>query len=48
MTVGEFISKLHAPVGSAPELADEPMAAARAHPLFSWECSPRENSPADD
>ena len=35
MTVGEFISKLHAPVGSAPELADEPMAAARAHPLFS-------------
>lgn len=35
MTVGEFIAKLHAPPGEAPELSDEPMATARAHPLFS-------------
>jgi hypothetical protein len=34
-TVGEFIAKLHAPAGQAPELRCEPMAAARVHPLFS-------------
>lgn len=35
MTVGEFIDKLHAPIGATPELAEEPMASARAHPLFA-------------
>ena len=35
MKVGDFIAKLHAPPGGAPELSNEPMAAARAHPLFS-------------
>ena len=35
MSVGEFISKLHATAGDAPMLTPEPMAAARAHPLFS-------------
>jgi len=34
-TVGDFIAKLHAPAGQAPELRCEPMAAARVHPLFS-------------
>jgi hypothetical protein len=33
--VGDFIAKLHAPAGQAPELRCEPMAAARVHPLFS-------------
>ena len=35
MSVGEFISKLHAIPGDAPMLFPEPMSAARAHPLFS-------------
>lgn len=35
MKVGDFIAKLHAPPGAAPELSNEPMAAARTHPLFA-------------